>query len=77
MLLNEDIRPESLRLFYAYETKISLLCEVAASQPNGAEKLLELKILSYLSSMSVFADHPEVLSYHGTVSVSVWFKNRR
>ncbi|XP_034945477.1 nuclear pore complex protein Nup205 [Chelonus insularis] len=60
-LLRSILQPEpsTLRPLYLYEAKIATFCRMAASR-LGAESLLESKILSCLSSMSVFDQHPDI-----------------
>ncbi|KAK0157412.1 hypothetical protein PV328_011157 [Microctonus aethiopoides] len=51
--------PTTLRPLYLYEAKMAAFCRMASSR-LGAESLLENKILSCLSSMSVFDQHPDI-----------------
>lgn len=51
--------PQTLRPLYLYEAKIATFCRMASSR-LGAENLLENKVLSCLSSMCVFDQHPDV-----------------
>lgn len=51
--------PSNLRNLYIYESKLSLLSNIATLRV-GAELLLEQKLLVYFSSMKVFDSHPEV-----------------
>lgn len=51
--------PQTLRPLYLYEAKMAIFCRMASTR-FGAESLLENKILSCMSSMSVFDQHPDV-----------------
>lgn len=51
--------PQTLRPLYLYEAKMAAFCRMASTR-LGAESLLENKILSCLSSMNVFDQHPDV-----------------
>ena len=51
--------PQTLRPLYLYEAKMAMFTRMASSR-LGAESLLENKILSCLSSMSVVDQHPDV-----------------
>ncbi|KAG8041529.1 hypothetical protein G9C98_002822 [Cotesia typhae] len=60
-LLRSMLQPDpvTLRPLYLYEAKMATFCRMASSR-LGAESLLENKILSCLSSISVFDQHPDV-----------------
>nr|XP_012154566.1 PREDICTED: nuclear pore complex protein Nup205 isoform X1 [Megachile rotundata] len=60
-MLRSMLRPEppSLRPLYLYEAKMATFCRMASTR-LGAESLLENKILSCMSSMVVFDNHPDV-----------------
>ncbi|XP_011495942.1 PREDICTED: nuclear pore complex protein Nup205 [Ceratosolen solmsi marchali] len=61
-----QLNPRTLRLLYLYEAKIAMFTRMASTR-MGAESLLENKILSCLSSMSVIDQHPDVNdSFNGT-----------
>lgn len=51
--------PESLNALYAYEAKMSFLTRVASMQ-DGAERLLDLKLLPKLADCSFFGAKPKV-----------------
>ncbi|XP_063977715.1 nuclear pore complex protein Nup205 [Diachasmimorpha longicaudata] len=51
--------PSTLRPLYLYEAKMATFCRMASTR-LGAENLLENKILSCLSGMCVFDQHPDV-----------------
>ena len=51
--------PETLRPLYLYEAKMATFCRMASTR-LGAECLLENKVLSCISSMCVFDQHPDV-----------------
>lgn len=51
--------PQTLRPLYLYEAKMAIFCRMASTR-LGAESLLENKILSCMSSMCVFDQHPDV-----------------
>ncbi|XP_031849346.1 nuclear pore complex protein Nup205 isoform X2 [Nomia melanderi] len=51
--------PQTLRPLYLYEAKMATFCRMASTR-LGAESLLENKILSCMSSMVVFDQHPDV-----------------
>ncbi|XP_044009117.1 nuclear pore complex protein Nup205 [Aphidius gifuensis] len=51
--------PGTLRPIYLYEAKMATFCRMASTK-LGAENLLENKILSCLSSMTVFDHHPDI-----------------
>ncbi|XP_031788663.1 nuclear pore complex protein Nup205 isoform X2 [Nasonia vitripennis] len=51
--------PQTLRPLYLYEAKMAMFIRMAATR-LGAESLLENKVLSCLSSMSVVDQHPDV-----------------
>lgn len=51
--------PQTLRPLYLYEAKMATFCRMASTR-LGAESLLENKVLSCLSSMCVFDQHPDV-----------------
>uniref|UniRef100_A0A336MB53 CSON014651 protein n=1 Tax=Culicoides sonorensis TaxID=179676 RepID=A0A336MB53_CULSO len=53
-----DVKPDTLKALYVYESKMAMLSRVAGSH-IGAELLLEHKILSVLASMKVFDLHPD------------------
>jgi nuclear pore complex protein Nup205 len=54
-----QLNPQTLRPLYLYEAKIAMFTRMASTR-LGAESLLENKILSCLSSMSVVDQHPDV-----------------
>ncbi|KAG7205199.1 hypothetical protein KM043_018287 [Ampulex compressa] len=57
--------PQTLRPLYLYEAKMATFCRMASTR-LGSESLLENKILSCMSSMSVFDQHPDVhISFEG------------
>ncbi|XP_046735126.1 nuclear pore complex protein Nup205 [Diprion similis] len=60
-LLRTMLQPDplTLRPLYLYESKMATLCRMASTR-LGAECLLENKVLSCLSSMCVFDQHPDV-----------------
>ncbi|KAF7393195.1 nuclear pore complex protein Nup205 [Vespula maculifrons] len=51
--------PETLRPLYLYEAKLATFCRMASTR-LGAESLLKTKVLSCMSSMCVFDQHPDV-----------------
>ena len=51
--------PQTLRPMYLYEAKMATFCRMASTR-LGAESLLENKILSCMSSMVVFDQHPDI-----------------
>lgn len=51
--------PQTLRPLYLYEAKMAIFCRMASTR-FGAESLLENKILSCMSTMCVFDQHPDV-----------------
>jgi nuclear pore complex protein Nup205 len=51
-------RPDHLKAFYTYETKMALLTRLA-STATGSEMLLESGLMVKLSEMSVFSSRPE------------------
>ncbi|XP_046996965.1 nuclear pore complex protein Nup205 [Schistocerca americana] len=51
--------PRSVSALYVYESKMAMLCRVAASH-SGAEMLLEHGLMGCLSSMSIFDRHPDI-----------------
>lgn len=53
-----DVKPDTLKSLYVYESKMAMLSRVAGSH-IGAELLLESNILSVLSSMKVYDLHPD------------------
>lgn len=53
-----DVKPDTLKSLYVYESKMAMLSRVASSNV-GAELLLESKILSVLASMKVYDLHPD------------------
>ncbi|XP_071445952.1 nuclear pore complex protein Nup205-like [Hetaerina americana] len=48
-----------LRPLYVYESKMAALCRIARSSRNGAEALLERKVMGCLSAMKVFDARPD------------------
>ncbi|KAK7872950.1 hypothetical protein R5R35_004260 [Gryllus longicercus] len=52
------VNPHTLSPLYVYESKMAMLCRVAASH-TGAELLLELGAFGCLANMSVFDKHPD------------------
>lgn len=60
-LLRDMLKPEpqSMRPLYLYEAKTAIFCRMASTR-SGAENLLENKILSCMSSMCAFDQHPDV-----------------
>ncbi|XP_018377044.1 PREDICTED: nuclear pore complex protein Nup205 [Trachymyrmex cornetzi] len=60
-LLRDMLQPEpqSMRPLYLYEAKMAIFCRMASTR-SGAESLLENKILSCMSSMCAFDQHPDV-----------------
>lgn len=53
-----DVKPDTLKSLYVYESKMAMLSRVAGSH-IGAELLLENRILSVLASMKVYDLHPD------------------
>ncbi|XP_011172617.2 nuclear pore complex protein Nup205 [Solenopsis invicta] len=51
--------PQTMRPLYLYEAKMAIFCRMASTR-LGAESLLENKILSCMSSMCAFDQHPDV-----------------
>lgn len=54
-----QLDPQNLKPLYLYEAKMATFCRMASTR-LGAESLLENNLLSCLSSMTVFDNHPDI-----------------